>query len=78
MRHLILLHEKGSSNPTNTKTNIDKIKFNPIFSIKDALPATFIIRILLIATINIPNILGDVENFTPANPLATPTHIQPE
>jgi len=27
---------------------------------------------------NYPNILGDVENFNPANPLVAPIHIQPE
>jgi ubiquinol-cytochrome c reductase cytochrome b subunit len=25
-----------------------------------------------------PNLLGDTENFIPANPLVTPVHIQPE
>jgi hypothetical protein len=25
-----------------------------------------------------PDILGDVENLNPANPLVTPIHIQPE
>lgn len=25
-----------------------------------------------------PNLLGDPENFTPANPLVTPPHIKPE
>jgi ubiquinol-cytochrome c reductase cytochrome b subunit len=25
-----------------------------------------------------PYILGDPDNFTPANPLVTPVHIQPE
>jgi quinol-cytochrome oxidoreductase complex cytochrome b subunit len=25
-----------------------------------------------------PFLLGDVENFIPANPLVTPVHIQPE
>jgi ubiquinol-cytochrome c reductase cytochrome b subunit len=76
--HLILLHEKGSSNPTNTHTNIDKIKFNPSLSLKDTLP-TFVIIMMIIALIsNSPNYLGDVENFNPANPLVAPLHIQPE
>jgi len=78
MIHLILLHEKGSSNPNNTKTNTDKIKFHPSFSVKDLLPATVISIIFIIIVSNTPNILGDVENFNPANPLVTPVHIQPE
>lgn len=76
--HLILLHEKGSSNQNNTKTTTDKIKFHPLFSVKDITP-TIITTIIIIATVsNYPNILGDTENFIPANPLVTPVHIQPE
>lgn len=76
--HLILLHEKGSSNPTNTHTNIDKIKFSPLLSLKDTLPAFIIIMIIITLISNTPNLLGDVENFNPANPLVAPLHIQPE
>jgi len=76
--HLIILHEKGSSIPTNIVRNIDKIKFNPIFTIKDILPTMLTMFILSIIVINFPNLLGDVENFRPANPLITPVHIQPE
>jgi len=76
--HLILLHENGSSNPTNSQTNLDKVKFNPLFSVKDTIPAILIIIFIVLITSNIPNILGDVENFNPANPLVAPIHIQPE
>jgi len=76
--HLIILHEKGSSIPTNIPSNIDKIKFNPIFTLKDIIPTMLTIIILIIIVLNIPNLLGDVENFNPANPLITPVHIQPE
>ena len=76
--HLILLHEKGSSNPNNTKTETDKIKFHPSFSVKDLLPGTLISIVFMLIISNYPNILGDVENFNPANPLVTPVHIQPE
>lgn len=76
--HLILLHEKGSSNPTNTNTNLDKVKFNPLLSLKDTIPAFVIITAIIILNSNRPNLLGDVENFNPANPLVAPLHIQPE
>ena len=76
--HLILLHEKGSSNPSNVHTNVDKIKFNPLFSVKDTIPAIVIMALMLLITSNAPNALGDVENFNPANPLVAPIHIQPE
>jgi ubiquinol-cytochrome c reductase cytochrome b subunit len=76
--HLILLHEKGSSNPNNTKTETDKMKFHPSFSVKDLLPGTLIAILFMLMISNTPNLLGDVENFNPANPLVTPVHIQPE
>jgi ubiquinol-cytochrome c reductase cytochrome b subunit len=76
--HLILLHEKGSSNPSGIVSNIDKIKFNPLFSLKDSIPIIAIIFFIILIISNIPNILGDVENFNQANPLIAPLHIQPE
>ncbi|CAH2000342.1 unnamed protein product, partial [Acanthoscelides obtectus] len=33
---------------------------------------------LVFLTLNTPYILGDPDNFIPANPLVTPVHIQPE
>jgi ubiquinol-cytochrome c reductase cytochrome b subunit len=72
------LHETGSSNPLGTNSNLDKIPFHPYFSSKDIL-GILITLLFIISTILIsPNILGDPENFIPANPLVTPIHIQPE
>lgn len=73
-----MLHEKGSSNPVNSYRNIDKIKFNPMFLVKDLIPITVIRITIMFINSNMPNILGDVENFNPANPLVAPLHIQPE
>ena len=76
--HIILLHKKGSSNPLNTKSNLDKIKFNPMYSIKDSVPILLISTIFILIVSSYPNVLGDVENYRAANPLVAPTHIQPE
>lgn len=76
--HLIFLHQSGSNNPIGIKRNIDKIPFHPYFSIKDIAGLMIIILSLSILTLIEPYILGDPDNFTPANPLVTPTHIQPE
>jgi len=76
--HLILLHEKGSSNPVTSKTNPEKIKFHPAFSLKDMYPLLTISLLLIILNSNWPNLIGDVENFSLANPLVAPVHIQPE
>jgi len=76
--HIAMLHETGSSNPTGSKENIEKIEFSPIFSIKDLNTTTpIVITTMLIATC-LPYLAGDVENFSPANPIVAPIHIQPE
>lgn len=76
--HLIFLHQTGSNNPLGLNRNIDKIPFHPYFSFKDILGFLVIIITLTILSLTNPYILGDPDNFIPANPLVTPVHIQPE
>lgn len=64
--------------PTGISSDIDKIPFHPYYTIKDILGALFIILILLILVLFSPDLLGDPDNYTPANPLNTPPHIKPE
>nr|ABB54781.1 cytochrome b [Balistes capriscus] len=76
--HLLFLHETGSNNPLGMNSDVDKIPFHPYFSYKDLLG--FIIALLALSSLALfsPNLLGDPDNFTPANPLVTPPHIKPE
>nr|BAN08295.1 cytochrome b [Hynobius lichenatus]BAN08302.1 cytochrome b [Hynobius lichenatus]BAN08310.1 cytochrome b [Hynobius lichenatus]BAN08313.1 cytochrome b [Hynobius lichenatus]BAN08314.1 cytochrome b [Hynobius lichenatus] len=76
--HLLFLHETGSNNPTGIYSNMDKVPFHPYFSYKDAMGFLIMLMALLILSLLSPNLLGDPDNFTPANPLVTPPHIQPE
>nr|ACL14773.1 cytochrome b [Alfaro cultratus]AIE42845.1 cytochrome b [Alfaro cultratus] len=76
--HLIFLHETGSNNPTGLNSNADKISFHPYFSYKDLLGSAFLLIALTAIALFSPNLLGDPDNFTPANPLVTPPHIKPE
>nr|YP_009473063.1 cytochrome b [Oreolalax multipunctatus]AUN45283.1 cytochrome b [Oreolalax multipunctatus] len=76
--HLLFLHETGSSNPTGLNSNSDKIPFHPYFSYKDLLGAAVMLVLLGLMSLFYPNLLGDPDNFTPANPLITPPHIKPE
>nr|QXU60409.1 cytochrome b [Tropicoperdix chloropus] len=76
--HLTFLHETGSNNPLGISSNSDKIPFHPYYSLKDILGLTLMFIPLLTLTLFSPNLLGDPENFTPANPLVTPPHIKPE
>nr|AIG53240.1 cytochrome b [Ctenotus sp. DLR-2014a]AIG53241.1 cytochrome b [Ctenotus sp. DLR-2014a]AIG53242.1 cytochrome b [Ctenotus sp. DLR-2014a]AIG53265.1 cytochrome b [Ctenotus sp. DLR-2014a]AIG53266.1 cytochrome b [Ctenotus sp. DLR-2014a] len=78
MLHLLFLHETGSNNPIGLTSNTDKIPFHPYYSYKDLLGATLFLMVLLLLALFSPNLLGDPENFTPANPLVTPPHIKPE
>lgn len=76
--HLIFLHQTGSNNPLGTSREIEKIPFHPFFSTKDIIGFLITLIFLVILTLLGPYTLGDPENFTPANPLVTPVHIQPE
>nr|YP_009388962.1 cytochrome b [Gonatodes albogularis]BAX77896.1 cytochrome b [Gonatodes albogularis] len=78
MLHLLFLHETGSNNPTGLNSNTDKVPFHPYFSYKDLLGATIFTLMLACLALFLPNCLSDPENFSPANPLATPPHIKPE
>nr|UYP50619.1 cytochrome b [Microtus richardsoni]UZC29653.1 cytochrome b [Microtus richardsoni]UZC29666.1 cytochrome b [Microtus richardsoni]UZC29679.1 cytochrome b [Microtus richardsoni] len=76
--HLLFLHETGSNNPTGLNSDSDKIPFHPYFTIKDFLGALILLMAFMILTLFFPDILGDPDNYTPANPLNTPPHIKPE
>nr|YP_009469729.1 cytochrome b [Sphodromantis lineola]AVE15584.1 cytochrome b [Sphodromantis lineola] len=78
MVHLLFLHQTGSNNPLGLNSDIDKIPFHPYFTFKDILGFIFLFMFLSILSLKEPYILGDPDNFTPANPLVTPVHIQPE
>merc|ERR550517_2397846 len=76
--HLLFLHQTGSNNPLGINRNFDKISFHPYFSSKDLFGFFTIILLLITICFFFPWMLGDPENFIPANPLVTPVHIQPE
>nr|AUG33520.1 cytochrome b [Cerconychia flectospina] len=76
--HLLFLHQTGSNNPLGLNSDVDKIPFHPYFTFKDVVGFLVLIMILTILTLLEPYMLGDPDNFTPANPLVTPVHIQPE
>nr|YP_009494830.1 cytochrome b [Bathyraja meridionalis]AWO66649.1 cytochrome b [Bathyraja meridionalis] len=76
--HILFLHETGSNNPTGLNSSMDKISFHPYYSYKDLLGFFILILFLTLLALFLPNLLGDAENFIPANPLITPPHIKPE
>nr|ABR08518.1 cytochrome b [Microtus californicus]ABR08520.1 cytochrome b [Microtus californicus] len=76
--HLLFLHETGSNNPTGLNSDTDKIPFHPYYTVKDFLGVLLLLMAFMILTLFFPDILGDPDNYTPANPLNTPPHIKPE
>nr|QFQ01381.1 cytochrome b [Alvinocaris kexueae] len=78
MVHILFLHQTGSNNPLGISSQIDKIPFHPYFSFKDIVGFVVLLMALIMLTLLGPYLLGDPDNFVPANPLVTPAHIQPE
>nr|YP_009047844.1 cytochrome b [Lista haraldusalis]AHB23437.1 cytochrome b [Lista haraldusalis]UNP24736.1 cytochrome b [Lista haraldusalis] len=78
MIHLLFLHMTGSNNPLGMNSNLDKIPFHPYFTYKDLIGFLILMMLLILLTLTNPYLLGDPDNFIPANPLVTPVHIQPE
>lgn len=76
--HLVLLHTKGSNNPTGLDSNSDKVPFHIYFTTKDFYGFILLIIVICSLVFYYPNTLGDPENFINANPLVTPVHIMPE
>nr|YP_010610754.1 cytochrome b [Muusoctopus johnsonianus]WAP91574.1 cytochrome b [Muusoctopus johnsonianus] len=76
--HFLFLHETGSSNPLGLNSDLDKIPFHQYHSFKDMLGFLVMMFLLVELSLLFPNMLGDAENFIPANPLVTPIHIKPE
>ncbi len=76
--HLIFLHEYGSNNPIGVISLFDKVPFNPYYIIKDLLGFCIFVEIFSYFVFFFPNYLGHTDNYIPANPLVTPTHIVPE
>lgn len=76
--HLLFLHQTGSNNPLGINSDCNKIPFHIYYTIKDIAGILILLITLISVAFFIPNILGDPENFIPANPLVTPVHIKPE
>ena len=76
--HILFLHQSGANNPLGISSQLDKVPFHPYFTFKDIVGFVVIFSILLFISLFDPYLLGDPDNFVPANPLVTPAHIQPE
>nr|YP_010564342.1 cytochrome b [Mythimna turca]UYX62365.1 cytochrome b [Mythimna turca] len=78
MIHLLFLLQTGSNNPLGLNKNLNKIPFHPFFTFKNLIGFIILLFLLTILTLTNPYLLGNPDNFIPANPLVTPVHIQPK
>lgn len=77
--HLIAMHDTvGSGNPLGVSGNYDRLPFAPYYIFKDLVTIFLFIFVLSIFVFFMPNVLGDCENYVPANPMQTPSAIVPE
>ena len=88
--HIMALHEVGSNNPdgveikqhkdARTGRPLDGIPFHPYYTVKDIMGAVFFLIIFCIIMFFMPEFGGyflEYNNFIPADPLKTPSHIAP-
>lgn len=76
--HLFFLHIHGRSNPLGVPSAVNKVSFHYYFSVKDSFYFILFLFFFMLVTLLFGYDLMDAENWIPANPLVTPTHIQPE
>ncbi|TFG86378.1 MAG: cytochrome b/b6 [Hyphomicrobiales bacterium] len=78
--HIWALHRFGSNNPLGIEANgpQDKIPFHPYYTAKDAYGVGVFLLLFAAVVFFAPNLLGEPDNYIPANPLSTPAHIVPE
>jgi ubiquinol-cytochrome c reductase cytochrome b subunit len=87
--HIMALHEVGSNNPDGVEIKeklgpdghpLDGIPFHPYYTVKDTLGVMVFLALFAIVLFFMPEFGGyflEYNNFIPADPLKTPSHIAP-
>jgi ubiquinol-cytochrome c reductase cytochrome b subunit len=87
--HLAALHQTGSNNPDGVEIKklknsdgvpLDGIPFHPYYTVKDIFGVAMFLLIMAFIVFFWPEVGGlflEPDNFVPADPLVTPTHIKP-
>jgi quinol-cytochrome oxidoreductase complex cytochrome b subunit len=78
--HIWALHVVGQNNPTGVepKSEKDTVAFTPYATMKDGFLIVCFSILYAWFVFYVPNYLGHPDNYIPANPAVTPTHIVPE
>jgi ubiquinol-cytochrome c reductase cytochrome b subunit len=88
--HIMALHEVGSNNPDGVEIKkvkdpktghpVDGIPFHPYYTVKDTLGVVVFLIVFSVIMFFMPEFGGyflEYNNFIPADPLKTPSHIAP-
>ncbi|MFP3943866.1 MAG: cytochrome b [Alphaproteobacteria bacterium] len=80
MLHIWALHVPGNNNPLgiDPKSGKDMVPFHPYYTTKDAFALVVFLLLFGWFVFFQPNALGHPDNYIPADPLVTPSHIVPE
>jgi ubiquinol-cytochrome c reductase cytochrome b/c1 subunit len=78
--HIWALHVVGQNNPTGIepKSDQDTVAFTPYATAKDSFLMVVFCIVFAWFVFYLPNYMGHADNYIPANPAVTPTHIVPE
>jgi ubiquinol-cytochrome c reductase cytochrome b/c1 subunit len=78
--HVWALHVAGQNNPTGVepKSSQDTVPFTPYATMKDSFMLVCFCVVYAWFVFYLPNYMGHADNYIPANPAVTPTHIVPE
>jgi ubiquinol-cytochrome c reductase cytochrome b subunit len=78
--HIWALHVPGNNNPTGieVKSGRDAVPFHPYMTVKDGFSLVVFMIFYAWWVFYMPNYLGHADNYLPANPAVTPSHIVPE
>jgi ubiquinol-cytochrome c reductase cytochrome b subunit len=78
--HVWALHVSGQNNPMGVepKSKADTLPFTPYATVKDGFAVCLFLLLYASFVFFNPDALGHADNYIPANPLVTPTHIVPE
>ena len=76
--HIFFLHLSGRNNPLGVIRDQEKVPFHWYYRIKDVVGFVVFSFLLFSLVFFSPNLLGEPDNFIPANSLSTPSHIVPE
>lgn len=77
--HVASVHVAGSGNPSGVEPDRKgSLPFSPYFAIRDAFGVAVFAIILAAVMFLFPDLVTEAANYRPANPLRTPTNIEPE